>query len=377
MVLMRRQTSCPGAYDYESEENYMIPNKIRSRSDKDLPHIFSEVPEYSPYASPKSKKKNSNNKCSTLLKRLLIISQYVAFASITYFLYDKNTQLAATSTQFTVLNNEFRSLESTLFDTEKELTQANSEFFKLKMKVNSQLVNKKLNGLTPDTIGSKERQEVSDHIVKRQDAQSERILKLQTYIQDIQRFELEQRYGPGPYTVEFTVSIEGKKHFFSVQTAPNELMPHAVKTFMQMVENGGWNDSVMVHKVGHIALASPVSASSAEKKDDKLFQALAFPEYSEQFNHAKYTLGFSGRPGGPQFYINLNDNSVTHGPGGQHQHTLAEEADPCFATITRGKDVVEKFIQLTAKAQKLKGDEKVLYSTIEQIKILNDFKKKS
>ncbi len=41
---------------------------------------------------------------------------------------------------------------------------------------------------------------------------------------------------------------------------------------------------------------------------------VSFQEYSTMFPHEKYTLGFAGRPhSGPEFYINLMDNSLDHG----------------------------------------------------------------
>jgi hypothetical protein len=39
------------------------------------------------------------------------------------------------------------------------------------------------------------------------------------------------------------------------------------------------------------------------------------------------------RPGGPDFYVSIMDNTLNHGPGGQGQYGLAAEADPCFAKV--------------------------------------------
>lgn len=55
----------------------------------------------------------------------------------------------------------------------------------------------------------------------------------------------------------------------------------------------------------------------------------------------QFTLGFTGRPGGPDFYINKMNNTEAHGPGGQHQHHLEEFADPCFAKVIDGFDTLE------------------------------------
>ena len=62
-------------------------------------------------------------------------------------------------------------------------------------------------------------------------------------------------------------------------------------------------------------------------------------EYDARFPHEKYTLGFAGRPGGPEFYISTVDNVANHGPGSQGSKT---EADSCFAKVVGGFDVVER-----------------------------------
>ena len=66
---------------------------------------------------------------------------------------------------------------------------------------------------------------------------------------------------------------------------------------------------------------------------------LAFQEYDAAFPHEKFTLGFAGRPGGPEFYISTVSNVANHGPGSQGSRT---EADSCFAKVVAGFDVVKK-----------------------------------
>ena len=61
---------------------------------------------------------------------------------------------------------------------------------------------------------------------------------------------------------------------------------------------------------------------------------LAFPDYSHDYPHVPWTVGFTGRPGGPDWYINKVDNTQGHGPGGQSQYALNEQGDSCFGTIS-------------------------------------------
>jgi hypothetical protein len=73
---------------------------------------------------------------------------------------------------------------------------------------------------------------------------------------------------------------------------------------------------------------------------------MPFQEYSPEYTHVKHTLGFSGRPSGPDFYINKIDNSIAHGPGGQEHHDLHEEADPCFAKVIAGEQILEDIYKI-------------------------------
>jgi hypothetical protein len=61
---------------------------------------------------------------------------------------------------------------------------------------------------------------------------------------------------------------------------------------------------------------------------------LAFPDYHVDFPHIPWTLGYTGRPGGPDWYINKMDNTEGHGPGGQSQYALKEQGDSCFGIVS-------------------------------------------
>lgn len=71
---------------------------------------------------------------------------------------------------------------------------------------------------------------------------------------------------------------------------------------------------------------------------------------SPNFPHIKYTLGYAGRPGGPDFYVSTQDNTLNHGPGGQGSYEDAAEADPCFANVVPGfEHVVERMHKSAVK----------------------------
>lgn len=133
--------------------------------------------------------------------------------------------------------------------------------------------------------------------------------------------------------------MKGKKKFFTVETAPNAMMPHTVYYFMDLVQKRLWDETVFIHEWEHIIQAVPIShgINFREKMGE-----LAFPEYSDEYDHGEYTLGISGRPGGPEFYINVQDNSDYHGPGGQPHSAILNDADPCFAKVIIGKEIIDE-----------------------------------
>ena len=93
---------------------------------------------------------------------------------------------------------------------------------------------------------------------------------------------------------------------------------------------------------------SPEGKSVRQNFKDAGLEVVAFQEYSPKFTHEQFHVGFAGRPGGPDIYINKMDNTINHGPGGQAHHHLEEEADPAFAKVVKGRDVLQKFFDMPA-----------------------------
>jgi hypothetical protein len=140
--------------------------------------------------------------------------------------------------------------------------------------------------------------------------------------------------------------------------APLDSMPHAVHLFLEQVSHRLWDDSWFYLNGPHVLQAGPqvqdteehevALENGADERELALkpfrrlqLDTMAFPEYSDQFPHVPWTLGYTGRPGGPDFYINKVDNTMTHGPGGQTHHDLVENADPCFAKVVDGLPTLE------------------------------------
>ena len=185
-------------------------------------------------------------------------------------------------------------------------------------------------------------------------------------------FLIKYRFGTGPHKVEleieypqYTEDVEPfdwprVRGVFQLEMAPLNFMPIAVNLFLQQVHHKLWNGCSFVINARHIFQAGPhrYSPRNAEQGNEGKYDAnvpellkkfvnsrldkMPFQEYHEKFPHVQYTIGYAGRPGGPDFYINKIDNSVNHGPGGQSHHDLHEEADPCFATLVGGMEVLDE-----------------------------------
>jgi hypothetical protein len=139
--------------------------------------------------------------------------------------------------------------------------------------------------------------------------------------------------------------------------APLEAAPHAVHVFLEQAHAGLWNSAWFYLNGPHVAQCGPRVASEEDVDDDKLddrevalkpfaergLASLYYPEYSPLFPHERWTLGMTGRPGGPDWYINKKNNTVGHAPGGQGQLPLGDlYGDPCFARVVEGFDTLER-----------------------------------
>lgn len=126
-----------------------------------------------------------------------------------------------------------------------------------------------------------------------------------------------------------------------IEMAPIDLMPHSVNVFLQQVHHGLWDGNELIRNVDHIMTFGYRRASAHEGFVDRSLETVSYQEYSAKYPHLQWTVGFMGRPSGPDFYINKLDNSILHGPGGQvGNYDLHNEADPCFGKVVDGFDML-------------------------------------
>ena len=130
------------------------------------------------------------------------------------------------------------------------------------------------------------------------------------------------------------------------ETASIDDMPHAVELFLQQVSHGLFNGASFYRNTPNKVQAGfQQNQQLMEKLEaEPSLSSVLFQEYSPEMTHRQYTLGYPGRPGGPDFYVNMLDNTELHGPGGQIHHSsdVMVDADPCFARVIRGFNTMER-----------------------------------
>ena len=134
-----------------------------------------------------------------------------------------------------------------------------------------------------------------------------------------------------------------------LEMAPIDEMPHAVYWFLTQVDLGLYDGCSFHRNAPHVIQGGPApnflstkNARLYERFEKSGFNSIPYQEYSPNFPHVEYTVGYAGRPGGPDFYVSIEDNSDVHGPGGQTGYDDVEEADPCFARVIDGFEAVQR-----------------------------------
>jgi hypothetical protein len=161
------------------------------------------------------------------------------------------------------------------------------------------------------------------------------------------------RYGPGPHRINFTIQIPYDppiEETLILELAPLDLMPHTVKSVLEMIERETLVDGTIMLAKPHIILIGPVDYWNTENNlrlneriatDGYGNGVLLFNEFTPEFPHVEGTVGFTPGYLGPVFYVNLVDNSETHGAS----------KDPAFGTFVKGFDMIQRFAQMPKREE--------------------------
>ena len=169
------------------------------------------------------------------------------------------------------------------------------------------------------------------------------------------RRDVLKQYGPGPYYARINVSLSSSDvGEIVLKLAPLDLMSHTIHTFLTLIDEKMYVGGTFLLARHHILVAAPIDAFDNENNQrlEKMMLeegyypngALLFHQYTPNFQHEKYTVGFSSG-GGPLFYINIENNVEAHGPR-YVENEGDVEGDPVFAEVVEGFDVIEKILSL-------------------------------
>mmetsp|Transcript_3580 Transcript_3580/g.6098 ORF Transcript_3580/g.6098 Transcript_3580/m.6098 type:complete len:399 (-) Transcript_3580:119-1315(-) len=163
-------------------------------------------------------------------------------------------------------------------------------------------------------------------------------VSLRETVQRYSRQTVLSKYGDGRHLVEVDLEFpdgdEGPSSFV-MELAPLEKMPHSVHVFLDMVSNQLWDGCSFVMNAMHVIKAAPLpynDASGTEKARafvEKGLNGPSFKEYTSEYPHKRYTVGFAGG-NSPSFYINTEDNTEIHA------------GDSAFGRIISGFEAVKR-----------------------------------
>lgn len=159
-------------------------------------------------------------------------------------------------------------------------------------------------------------------------------------LQDATRALLSARYGNRePYRVKIglkfkpsnpTTATMGVDDSFVIELASSTLQPHSIFTFLELSRHWSEKKGAFHRRAEHVLQVLV---------EGRPVPHLAFQEYSPQYPHTRGTVGYAGRPSGPEWYVSILDNSADHGPGTQQKEN-PYEADSCFGRVVEGFDSV-------------------------------------
>jgi cyclophilin family peptidyl-prolyl cis-trans isomerase len=266
----------------------------------------------------------------------------IGFCLLGLFLFSKShATLNDALEQVTRLTEQRQRIHLALRTAEKDMQRLSRELVLLDNPADKKNSNRQRTAPVSGAGARDKRENVQDEMLVLQHKLTDgnrQIGSLQHCVQDISRRDAIAKYGAGVHRVqlelEFPDSAEGPNTIV-MELAPLELMPHSVFTFMEMVSADLFDGCSFILNAMHVIKAAPLpyDGSSASAKVRAFtrngLESVAFREYSPDYPHEKYTVGFAA-DGSPSFYINTQDNTDIH------------VGDPCFAKIISGMDTVQR-----------------------------------
>lgn len=179
---------------------------------------------------------------------------------------------------------------------------------------------------------------------------------LEKHIQKTSAKLVKQKFGSdGPYRVKVNVvDLRGISSAFVMEMAPMTEMPYAVYYFLQMVDQKLWDGLALMLNGGASAngnnhwMATTMEMDlrfgkhswEGQRFENANLSHMSFTEHSTTYPPAgkfQYSVAFSGHPGGPSFYIRLDQDSAEESNSDIHQQSST------FAMVVEGTDVLQRY----------------------------------
>jgi cyclophilin family peptidyl-prolyl cis-trans isomerase len=313
-----------------------------------------------PSSSSSKRHAAASRYCNTLVftarrrKNPCMFAIITGFTLLGIFLYTKSyATLHNALQQVTLLKQQRNEVREHFLNVEEDIQRLHKELLDLDLVAvilsGGEDEGSSNNGDGDNTSQNKQqqRENVVDEMVALQEKLREgnsQIGSLQKHLQEMSKRDAAKKYGTAVIRVKLELEFPGEENLKAglgrptvlvFEMAPLDLVPHSVYMFLEMVHAGLFDGCSFILNAMHVIKAAPLpydgsSASQKVKAFTKLgLETVAFREYSSEFPHEQYTVGFAA-DGSPSFYINTQDNTELH------------VGEPCFAKVVSGFDTVAR-----------------------------------
>lgn len=301
------------------------------------PHSLNSVDPLNPSRSSRNKKApTDHSKLILCLGFFLIVAPWIHHSSLQWRLSSLGSEVTDLQMGRKKLISDLKRATDSLRKTKEEIKTTETE--------NS--------GLVADLSAHGDNADVESNVYVESEELEEKFIKrieqLERAIQKRSARSVLNKYGTGPFYIKVTLTDDagsGKGNAFVIETAPLNLMPHAIDHFLQMVEHKLWDGLNMVHRyIGSNVIHSSPQVTETGKSDEKRFQKakltqMSFSEHSGLYPMETYSVAFEGRqgrPGGPGFYINMESPFTTR---------EVDTNESCFGKVVEGRGVLDHLMK--------------------------------
>jgi hypothetical protein len=283
--------------------------------------------------SPNKRAPSDHSKLILALGFLLIVAPWIHHSSLQW-------RLSSLGSEVTDMQTGRKKLLSDLKRATESLRKAKGEISKMETENSGLVGDLSAHGDFADVESNvyAESEELEEKFI-------ERIEQLESAVQKRSARSVLAKYGIGPFYIKVTLTDDagsGKGNAFVVETAPLQLMPHAIDHFLQMVEHKLWNGLTMVHRYtgSDVIHSSPLVADTGQVDEKRFKKAnlthMSFSEHSTEYPMEKYSVVFEGHPGGPGFYIKMDSKATA---------LDVDTSESCFGKVVEGRGVLDHMMK--------------------------------